>query len=72
MGCSILWELVRHEIIELGNDDFFSHSFFLNSDYIVKGVLKDNYPWILHTFKKMAGEIKINPYKNASFGINNN
>lgn len=56
---------------ELGNDDLFSHSFFLESDYIVKSVLKDNYPWIYHTFKKIAGEIKVNPFKNATFSFNN-
>lgn len=55
---------------ELGNDDFFSHSFFLESDYIVRSVLKDNYPWVYHTFKKMAGEIKIDPFKNATYTLN--
>lgn len=45
---------------ELANDDFFSNDFFLKYDYVVRNVLKDNYPWIKHTFKKHAGEIDIN------------
>lgn len=41
---------------ELANDDVFSGSgFFLKYDVVVKGVLKDNYPWIQHTFLKLAG-----------------
>ena len=42
---------------ELGNDDFFSNNFFLDYDVTVRGVLRDNYPWIYHTFKKLGGEI---------------
>lgn len=45
---------------ELANDDFFSNDFFLKYDYVVRNVLKDNYPWIKHTFKKHAGEVDIN------------
>jgi hypothetical protein len=42
---------------ELGNDDFFSNNFFLDYDVTVRGVLRDNHPWIYHTFKKLGGEI---------------
>ena len=52
---------------ELVNDDFFSDQFFLEYDVTVRGVLRDNYPWIYHTFKKMAGELQIDPLANATF-----
>lgn len=52
---------------ELANDDFFSNSFFLEYDFVVKGVLKDNYSWVFHTFKKLAGEIQVDPLRNANF-----
>ena len=42
---------------ELANDDFFSNWFFIEYDFVVKGVLKDNKSWIYHTFKKLSGEI---------------
>ena len=52
---------------ELANDDFFSNNFFLDYDFVVKGVLKDNFKWIFHTFKKLAGEIQVDPVQNANF-----
>lgn len=51
---------------ELGNDDFFSNFFFLDNDYTVRGVLRDNHPWVYHTFKKLGGEMQINPLGNAT------
>jgi len=51
---------------ELGNDDFFSNDFFLKYDVTVRGVLRDNHPWIYHTFKKMAGELQVDPTVNAT------
>jgi hypothetical protein len=44
---------------ELANDNFFSGEFFLQYDFVAREVLRDNEPWILHTFKKLAGETKI-------------
>jgi hypothetical protein len=35
---------------ELANDDYNSNDFMLKSDNVVRSVLRDNYPWILHTF----------------------
>lgn len=55
---------------ELANDDFFSNDFFLKYDYVVRGVLKDNYPWIKHTFKKHAGEVDINYGDKAQYTRN--
>jgi hypothetical protein len=52
---------------ELGNDDYYSNSFFLPSNLITRGVLRDNLPWIYHTFKKMGGEIMLDPIYNASY-----
>ena len=52
---------------ELANDDFFSNDFFLKYDYVVRNVLKDNYPWIFLTLKKHAGEIDINYGESAQF-----
>lgn len=50
---------------ELANDNFFSNQFFLEYDFVVRDVLRDNYPWIHYTFKKMSGEVRIE--KNATF-----
>lgn len=44
---------------ELANDNFFSNQFFLEYDFVVRDVLRDNYPWIKYTFRKLSGEIKI-------------
>ena len=55
---------------ELANDDVFSGDFFLKYDLVVRGVLKDNQPWIYHTFKKLAGEVAIDPFSTASY-VNN-
>jgi len=52
---------------ELANDDFFSMGFFIEYDFVARGVLRDNYPWILHTFKKLAGEMQVNKDKNAFY-----
>lgn len=44
---------------ELANDNFFSGSFFLPYNFVVREVLRDNMPWINTTFKKLGGETKI-------------
>ena len=44
---------------ELANDNFFSGSFFLPYNFVVREVLRDNMPWINTTFKKLGGEAKI-------------
>jgi len=44
---------------ELGNDNFFSGEFFIQYDFVVREVLRDNNPWIIHTFKKLGGEVAI-------------
>ena len=44
---------------ELANDNFFSGSFFLPYNFVVREVLRDNMPWISHTFKKLGGEVKV-------------
>ena len=44
---------------ELANDNFFSGSFFLPYNFVVREVLRDNMPWINTTFKKLGGEVKI-------------
>lgn len=36
---------------------------------MVKGVLKDNKSWIYHTFKKLAGEVQIDPLNNATYSV---
>jgi hypothetical protein len=36
----------------------------------VRGVLRDNLPWVYHTFKKMAGELQLNPLANATYSGN--
>jgi len=54
---------------ELASDDFFSTDFFLPYDFVTRGVLRQNYPWIKHTFKKLAGEIEIDPMNNATFQV---
>jgi len=55
---------------ELANDDVFSGDFIIKYDLVVRGILKDNYPWIFHTFKKMAGELEFDPLRNATFTTN--
>lgn len=57
---------------ELANDDFFSNNFFIPYDFVTRGVLKDNYPWIKHTFKKLAGEIKLGAEKGAYYNLDKN
>ena len=52
---------------ELANDDFFSNTFFIQYDFVARGVLRDNQPWIWHTFKKLAGEMQINGDGRASY-----
>ena len=42
---------------ELGNDNFFSNSFYLPYDYVTREVLRDNHPWIQYTLAKHGGEI---------------
>mmetsp|Transcript_9679 Transcript_9679/g.14728 ORF Transcript_9679/g.14728 Transcript_9679/m.14728 type:complete len:288 (-) Transcript_9679:301-1164(-) len=54
---------------ELASDDYFSTDFFLPYDFVTRGVLKVNYPWVKHTFKKLAGEIEVDPLKNSTFSI---
>lgn len=44
---------------ELANDNFFSSDFFLKHDHVVREVLRDNHPWVVHTFKKLSGELSI-------------
>lgn len=44
---------------ELGNDNFFSGEFFIQYDFVVREVLRDNEPWIMHTLKKLGGEVAI-------------
>ena len=44
---------------ELANDNFFSGSFFLPYDFVVREVLRDNMPWIKTTFQKLGGQAKI-------------
>jgi len=34
---------------------------------VVKGVLKDNYNWVYHTFKKLGGELQVDPLNDASY-----
>jgi len=51
---------------ELANDNFYSNDFFIPYKFVTQEVLEDNYPWIHHTFKKLAGELVINP-STASF-----
>ena len=55
---------------ELANDDVFSGDFVIKYDLVVRNILKDNYPWIYHTFKKMAGEVQFDPLKSATFSLN--
>lgn len=31
--------------------------------------MKDNYPWIFHTFKKLAGQVSVNQGNNATYEI---
>ena len=50
---------------ELANDNFFSNQFFLEYDFVVRDVLRDNYLWVHYTFKKLSGEVRIE--KNATF-----
>lgn len=52
---------------ELASDDFFSNWFFIDYDFVVKGVLKDNYNWVYHTFKKLGGELQVDPLNDASY-----
>ena len=52
---------------ELANDDFFSNTFFIPYDFVTRGVLKDNFPWIKLTFKKLGGELKLNPSNKAFY-----
>lgn len=52
---------------ELANDDFFSTEFFLPYSFVTKSVLRDNHKWILHTFKKMTGELSVDPLGNATY-----
>ena len=40
---------------ELANDNFFSGSFFLPYDFVVREVLRDNMPWVKTTFQKLGG-----------------
>ena len=44
---------------ELANDNYFSGEFFIQYDFVVREVLRDNEPWIMHTFKKLGGEVDI-------------
>mmetsp|Transcript_16396 Transcript_16396/g.27778 ORF Transcript_16396/g.27778 Transcript_16396/m.27778 type:complete len:371 (+) Transcript_16396:236-1348(+) len=57
---------------ELANDDFFSGDFFLPYDFVTRSVLRDNLPWVLHTFKKLAGEIDIDPLDDATYSVKDN
>lgn len=52
---------------ELANDDYFSNDFFLPYDFVARSVLRDNYPWIFMTFKKLAGQLHVNGRSNATF-----
>lgn len=52
---------------ELANDDVFSSGFFLKYPLVVRGVLKDNMPWVHHTMKKLAGEVALDPLHQASY-----
>lgn len=36
---------------------------------MTKSVLRDNLPWLYHTFQKLSGEITLNPVNNATFTI---
>lgn len=44
---------------ELGNDNFLSGDFFIAYPFVVREVLRDNEPWVTHTFKKLSGEVDI-------------
>lgn len=44
---------------ELGNDNIFSSDFFIPYKFVTREVLRDNHPWILHTIRKLAGEISL-------------
>jgi hypothetical protein len=48
---------------ELGSDSLYSTDFILKYDFAVRDVLKDNTRWIIHTFKKLSGELRINERK---------
>jgi len=48
---------------ELGSDSMYSTDFILKYDFAVRDVLKDNTRWIIHTFKKLSGELRINERK---------
>ena len=52
---------------ELANDDYYSNDFFLPYDFVSRSVVRDNYPWVFHTFKKLAGQMSILP--NATYEI---
>ena len=54
---------------ELANDDVFSGDFIIKYDLVVRNILKDNYPWIYHTFKKMAGEAQFDPLNKATYSL---
>jgi carboxypeptidase T len=44
---------------ELGNDNVFSSSFFLEYDFVTREVLRDNHPWIKYTIEKLGGEVSL-------------
>jgi hypothetical protein len=54
---------------ELANDDYFSNTFFTPYAFVSRSIMRDNHPWIYHTFKKLAGEITVNKDKNATYEI---
>jgi hypothetical protein len=51
---------------ELANDDFFSNNFFIPYEFVTRSVLRDNFPWIKLTFKKLGGELAFNSTRKAS------
>ena len=54
---------------ELANDDYFSNTFYTPYAFVSRSIMRDNYPWIFHTFKKLGGEIEVNKGDNATFEI---
>ena len=52
---------------ELANDDFYSNDFFLPYAFVARSVVRDNHKWLYHTFKKLAGQIKL--HHNATYEV---
>jgi hypothetical protein len=54
---------------ELANDMIFSTDFFLKHHFVTKKVLSDNLSWVYHTFRKLSGELALDPLTNATYSI---